>query len=172
MQLGRALCGVGNVLLHGKGPSGVAAAAAVRVGAVGGGAAFVPSSSFHSSRSVSFGFEEFSEPTKSKPTDVFVSGRSWTVSDLRRKNFDDLHKLWYVLYKERNLLLSEREKSRRGQRPVSRLDENRYIKVKRSMAGIKHVLKERSKIKKILKESEGFVSADKTQQESVGGKEK
>jgi len=128
---------------------------------------FIKSKSFHSSRAVSFGFEEFVEPAKTKPTDVFVAGRSWTVSDLRRKNFDDLHKLWYVLYKERNLLLSEREKSRRGQRPVSTLDENRYIKVKRSMGAIKHVLKERSKIKKILATEEGFVSGDNTQAEST-----
>lgn len=128
---------------------------------------FIRKQSFHSSRVASFGFEEFMEPTKSKATDVFVSGRSWTVADLRRKNFDDLHKLWFILYKERNLLLSEREKSRRGQRPVSTLDENRYTKVKRSMGAIKHVLKERSKIKKILAAEEGFVSGDNTQAESI-----
>ena len=73
---------------------------------------------------------------------------------MRRKSFDDLHKLWFVLYKERNLLLSERERQRRNQRPISAKEENRYTKVKRSMGSIKYVLKERSKIKKML-EAEG-----------------
>ena len=76
------------------------------------------------------------------------------MADLRRKNFDDLHKLWFVLYKERNLLLSARNKARTSMRAVSGLDENRYIKVKRSMAGIKHVLSERKKITTIINAAE------------------
>ena len=43
---------------------------------------------------------------------MFHTGRSWTAEDLRRKSWDDLHKLWYVLLKERNLLLSERDRYR------------------------------------------------------------
>jgi len=81
---------------------------------------------------------------------MVVTGRAWTVADLRRKSFDDLHKLWFILYKERNLVLTERERVRRIQRPLSKLEDNRYIKVKRGMAAIKVVLKERSKIRKQL----------------------
>lgn len=55
-----------------------------------------------------------------------------------------------MLYKERNLLLTTKQKFRRTQRPMSSDEEFRYLKVKRSMAGIKHVLNERKKIDKIL----------------------
>lgn len=66
------------------------------------------------------------------------------------QSFDDLHKLWFVLYKERNLLLTHKQKLRRTLRPVIAADEHRYVKVKRSMAAIKHVLDERRKIDKLL----------------------
>ena len=103
--------------------------------------------SFHSSGVLSMGFDEFFDQ-KEKPGDEVHTGRAWTASDLRRKSFDDLHKLWFVLYKERNLLLSERERTRRNQRPIATKEENRYIKVKRSMGAIKFVLRERSKSKR------------------------
>ena len=99
------------------------------------------------------GFEEFVEE-KLKPGEMMVTGRAWTTADLRRKSFDDLHKLWYVLYKERNLLLSQRDKSRRALQPILKPDENRYMKVKKSMAGIKVVMGERKKIAVLLKQAQ------------------
>ena len=51
------------------------------------------------------------------------------------------------------MLLSERERSRRSQRPVSLNDELRYTKVKRSMGAIKHVLAERKRIRTLIASS-------------------
>lgn len=120
----------------------------------------VSASSFHSSGGAVRGFEEFYDVTKG-PNDVVASGRAWTVSDLRRKDFDDLHKLWWVLYKERNLLLTLKEKVRRTQRPYTAAEEARYTKVKRSMAAIKHVMSERRKIGNLIAKEEAEAASAK-----------
>ena len=69
-------------------------------------------------------------------------GRAWSSDELRRKSFDDLHKLWYVLYKERNVLLTEEAacKRNRGNLPSP----ERKSRVRKSMGRIKQVLKERA----------------------------
>eukprot|EP01083_Nonionella_stella_P043570 117548_1 len=73
-------------------------------------------------------------------------GRSWSVKELRRKSYDDLNKLWYVLYKEKNMLSTEAHFARRNQAYM--VQPERKKKVQKSMAAIKAVLGER-KIEKI-----------------------
>ena len=46
------------------------------------------------------------------------TGRSWTAAELRRKSFRDLHTLWYVLLRERNLIETQMECFRRSSVPT------------------------------------------------------
>ncbi|KAF5725579.1 39S ribosomal protein L47 mitochondrial [Tripterygium wilfordii] len=83
-------------------------------------------------------FEKDRGPEDEKP----VYGRSWKATELRLKSWDDLHKLWYVLLKEKNMLMTQRQmlhaQNLRFPNP------ERIPKVRKSMCRIKHVLTERA----------------------------
>jgi len=92
-----------------------------------------------------FSLDEFRDPVSRETRAAQPVGRSWSVTELRRKSYEDLHKLWYVLYKERNMLLTEQQLSRRRQ--ILFPQPERFRKVQKSMGAIKHVLGERKQKK-------------------------
>ncbi|KAG2039601.1 mitochondrial 39-S ribosomal protein L47 (MRP-L47)-domain-containing protein [Suillus americanus] len=71
--------------------------------------------------------------------------RSWKAAELRRKSFKDLHTLWYVLLRERNLLAAQREEARRlgvsNHESLAGIKKN--LQCRKSMARIKYVINER-----------------------------
>ncbi|KAG2057749.1 MRP-L47-domain-containing protein [Suillus hirtellus] len=72
-------------------------------------------------------------------------GESWKAAELRRKSFKDLHTLWYVLLRERNLLAAQREEARRigVSNPESLAGIKKDVQCRKSMARIKYVVNER-----------------------------
>ncbi|KAL3818642.1 hypothetical protein ACJIZ3_004547 [Penstemon smallii] len=87
--------------------------------------------------------EEFFEVDRNpEDENPVVYGRSWKASELRLKSWDDLQKLWYVLLKEKNMLMTQRQmlqaQNLRFPNP------ERVPKVRKSMCRIKHVLTERA----------------------------
>lgn len=71
------------------------------------------------------------------------SGRSWKMDELRLKSNSDLHKLWFVLYKERNMLLTMKEDADVEKETFP--NPERIDKVEESMANLENVVRERNK---------------------------
>ncbi|KAI0657420.1 MRP-L47-domain-containing protein [Cubamyces menziesii] len=71
-------------------------------------------------------------------------GRSWTAAELRRKSFKDLHTLWYVVLRERNLLATQQAEARRlGAHEQILGLWNKAFRCRKTMARIKYVINER-----------------------------
>ncbi|CAD7696392.1 unnamed protein product [Ostreobium quekettii] len=86
---------------------------------------------------------EFLDLQTFKEGEERVVGSEWKASQLRLKSWEDLHKLWFVLLKERNMLRSEQLAARAASRPMA--SPRRISKVRRSMNRIKQVLSERAR---------------------------
>jgi len=95
----------------------------------------------------------YSSPWKTKLTDFFDdqqnwgkesvrAGRPWKVEELRIKSNEELHKLWYLLLKEVNMLLTMEEEYRRLL--VRFPNPERLDKCDESMEHILQVIKERN----------------------------
>ena len=73
------------------------------------------------------------------------TGRAWKATELRLKSHDDLHKLWYVLLKERNKLKSDWLMCKQLQQIFS--GESNLVKVNLSMKRLLTVVNERKRLR-------------------------
>lgn len=74
-----------------------------------------------------------------------TTGRSWNIDELRLKSDEDLHKLWYVLLREKNLIASDNILKRKITGESG--PQGQIGKVRVSMARLKTVLKERKLVR-------------------------
>uniref|UniRef100_A0A8B9TRD4 Large ribosomal subunit protein uL29m n=1 Tax=Anas platyrhynchos TaxID=8839 RepID=A0A8B9TRD4_ANAPL len=94
------------------------------------------------------GLEEFFDDPKNWGEKTVKSGDAWNIKQLRGKSSEDLHKLWYVLLKEKNMLLTLEQESKRQQKPMP--SPERLEKVQKSMKNIDLVVKERETALRLL----------------------
>mmetsp|Transcript_12203 Transcript_12203/g.18253 ORF Transcript_12203/g.18253 Transcript_12203/m.18253 type:complete len:166 (-) Transcript_12203:79-576(-) len=91
------------------------------------------------------GLQEFIDKSTPKGEEP-KTGRAWTVVELRQKSFSDLHKLWWVVYKEKNVLLTEKLVARRNGKPNIK-SPDRILKINKTLSALRHVIDERAKFK-------------------------
>ncbi|XP_038062125.1 39S ribosomal protein L47, mitochondrial-like [Patiria miniata] len=101
------------------------------------------SKDFHTSCS-RLGLEEFFDDPKTYGEPDVKSGRPWSADELRLKDNATLHKLWYVLLKESNMLLTMEAEAERQDKRMPGSD--RHSKVKRSMRNLQQVMQERNEV--------------------------
>lgn len=94
------------------------------------------------------GLEDFFDNPNNWGEPTVKSGAPWTAKQLRIKSNEDLHKLWYVLVKENNMLLTIEQEAKRQRLQMP--SPERLKKVERSMARVDSVLQEREDALRLL----------------------
>lgn len=105
--------------------------------------AFSSNSSAPSADDVSKKLMEFFDDKKNLGENEVKHGRSWALPELRIKSNTDLHKLWYILLKERNMLLTMEEEAK--EKHLYMPSPERLDKVKESMENLETVVRERNR---------------------------
>ncbi|XP_006637534.1 large ribosomal subunit protein uL29m [Lepisosteus oculatus] len=94
------------------------------------------------------GLEDFFDSPQNWGAPTVKSGAPWTAKQLRTKSNEDLHKLWYVLLKEKNMLLTVEQEAKRQRTQMP--SPERLKKVERSMIRLDTVVKEREDALRLL----------------------
>ncbi|XP_072294784.1 large ribosomal subunit protein uL29m [Eucyclogobius newberryi] len=94
------------------------------------------------------GLDEFFDFPENRGETSVKSGAPWTAKQLRTKSNEDLHKLWYVLLKEKNMLLTLEQESKRQRLQMP--SPERIRKVERSMIRLETVVNERETALRLL----------------------
>ncbi|XP_059196954.1 39S ribosomal protein L47, mitochondrial [Centropristis striata] len=94
------------------------------------------------------GLDEFFDFPDNWGEDKVKSGAPWTAKQLRTKSNEDLHKLWYMLLKEKNMLLTLEQEAKRQR--VQMPSPERIRKVERSMIRLETVVQERESALRLL----------------------
>ncbi|KAL6458177.1 hypothetical protein MHYP_G00334070 [Metynnis hypsauchen] len=95
-----------------------------------------------------WGLEDFFDLPENWGETAVKSGAPWTAKQLRAKSNEDLHKLWYVLLKEKNMLFTIEQEAKRQR--VQMPSPERIKKVERSMRRLDTVVKEREDALRLL----------------------
>ncbi|EAR89581.2 39-S ribosomal protein L47 (macronuclear) [Tetrahymena thermophila SB210] len=96
-----------------------------------------------------------------------ASGRAWYAAELRFKSNEELHKLWYVLLREKNALKSDNQYKFKVYDKIGQ--QGRLGKVKRSMARLLTVVNERKQIRENYRKhlEEEYVAKQREQYEKL-----
>ncbi|XP_052082893.1 39S ribosomal protein L47, mitochondrial-like [Mytilus californianus] len=108
-------------------------------------------SSFHTS-SKNYDLMEFFDDKANWKEKEVKTGRPWKIEELRIKSNEDLHKLWYVLIKERNMLFTMEQIYDDDVLTVP--NPERKWKVDESMRNIVEVIQERERAINMLETGE------------------